>query len=375
MTEISNYAGGLYHVGAEVFVDKIQAILKFKETHQFPRFDFHDVEFSQHNWLEEPVEDLNQLYVNRAQELRNQYDYLVLHYSGGLDSSNILAMFISNNIHLDEIFIRGPYEATNKHDPNNKAPENQFAEVYFQAVPVAKMVLDQYLKNTKLTIIDTTKFTVDWFTKNPDWFQRTIDRATPSSMYKNFFDELNPTYKKLTDSGMHVGHIYGIDKPMLFYENNLFYVRFLDKMTNIHAVYRDEYKDVPYNVEYFYWGKTCAKLICKQAHLVKMFYKTMNIDPITLNNAGGREHHERLGSVLYNQSIIPKLYNPVEKSRLNTLEFDLTYFFNDKNSLHVKNWTEGIKQLQNIIPHDWIQDRVDTHFMTGIWTKPYCIGG
>ena len=51
---------------------------------------------------------LTYLYAERARQLRDKYDYLVLHYSGGSDSHNILHTFLTNNIKLDEVTIRWP---------------------------------------------------------------------------------------------------------------------------------------------------------------------------------------------------------------------------------------------------------------------------
>jgi len=51
-------------------------------------------------------ESLDFLYALRARQLREKYDYLVLYFSGGADSTNILKTFIDNNIFLDEIVMQ-----------------------------------------------------------------------------------------------------------------------------------------------------------------------------------------------------------------------------------------------------------------------------
>jgi hypothetical protein len=372
--KFSNYAGGLYKVGDELHANKVDAILKAEQTNNFPYFIFHDEEYSKFNWEIEPTETLEQLYRLRAIELREKYDYLVLHFSGGLDSSNILETFIKNNIPLDEIFIRGPYKAANK-DEADLSSENQFSEVYFQSVPVAEMIKNEYLKHIKITIIDTTEFTVECFSKNPDWHQDAIGGVAPFAVTRQDYNQLNPDFAKLRDKGVTVGHILGIDKPMLHYDNNKFYVRFLDKMVSMFAGTPTLAADST-NIEFFYWGRSTAQLICKQAHTIKKYIKLSKLDPTMLSTASGRNYHDMVGSLLYNRTIIPILHTPVQKSKYNALEFDFRYFFKDNHSAHVQNWNKGVQHLNQIIPAKWIHgDSVATNFLVGIWSRSYCIGG
>lgn len=370
---LTDYPGGLYQVGSQLYASKVQAILKAEQVNDFPYFLFHDAEYSQFNWQAEPVETLDQLYTARAQELREKYSYLVLHFSGGLDSANILETFIKNKIPLDEIFIRGPYKATTK-DMADKTVENHYSEVYFQSVPVAQLVKEAYLKHVKITICDTTDYTIDWFQTNPDWHESAIGGVAPNTVAKHDYDQINPDFVRLQDQGHTVGHILGIDKPMMHYENNKFYVRFLDKIVSM-------FSGTPdlccrgLNIEFFYWAKSTAKLICKQAHTVKNYFKITNLDPTRLNHGAGREYHDQIGSLLYNRTIIPFLHKPAQKSQHNTLEFDLRYFFKDVNSDHVLNWNKGVDHLNQIIPKKWMHgNTMADNFLVGIWSKSYCIG-
>lgn len=55
------------------------------------------------SWNVEPKESIEELCKRRAEQLRDKYDYIVLYYSGGPDSSTVLNTFRDNNIPLDEI--------------------------------------------------------------------------------------------------------------------------------------------------------------------------------------------------------------------------------------------------------------------------------
>jgi hypothetical protein len=60
------------------------------------RFDFNSDLFSTIDWSIEPSESLDKLYANRARQLREKYDYIVLVYSGGIDSHVALQSFLKN---------------------------------------------------------------------------------------------------------------------------------------------------------------------------------------------------------------------------------------------------------------------------------------
>jgi len=58
------------------------------------------------DWSREPPQTLDQLMTQHAHNLRNKYQRLVLHWSGGTDSHTIYNIFAQNRIHLDEIIIK-----------------------------------------------------------------------------------------------------------------------------------------------------------------------------------------------------------------------------------------------------------------------------
>ena len=61
------------------------------------QYIFNDDKFSKFDWAIEPTESIESLYIKRATEIRKKYDYLILFYSGGIDSHVILETFLNNN--------------------------------------------------------------------------------------------------------------------------------------------------------------------------------------------------------------------------------------------------------------------------------------
>jgi hypothetical protein len=113
------YKWGIYRVGQKQFFNKAQAILEAQRTGTWVEFDYYDDVYSGSNLTTEPTEELWEIYRQRAQQLRDKYDYLVLSYSSGCDSTTILHSFLYNNIHLDEIFCYGPFSTIQGHSATN----------------------------------------------------------------------------------------------------------------------------------------------------------------------------------------------------------------------------------------------------------------
>lgn len=112
-------------------------------------FYYHDDVFRNVDWKTEPVLPLNELYRLRAQQIRDAYPYVLLCYSGGWDSTNMLETFYYNNIHIDEILVVGAVSQ----DPNRNTDINHNGDLYCNAFPLLSRL---NLPNTKITFMDYT---------------------------------------------------------------------------------------------------------------------------------------------------------------------------------------------------------------------------
>ncbi len=81
-------AAGFYECCGRVFLNKIQAIEFARSQGHGIHWNFHENSFNVHDWSKEPSESLEELYQQRAQQLRDEYDYVVLCLSGGDDREN-----------------------------------------------------------------------------------------------------------------------------------------------------------------------------------------------------------------------------------------------------------------------------------------------
>ena len=122
---------GFYVCDGVQFDSKIKACMHSMKVGQRVVWNFNNRVFKEHNWAVEPTETLDQLYDERCRELRGKYDYIMLSYSGGADSHNILASFIRQGLHIDEIVVNTMTKATEKFtvlDPTNKENKNLWHE-------------------------------------------------------------------------------------------------------------------------------------------------------------------------------------------------------------------------------------------------------
>ena len=105
---------GYYQVGTKLFDKKLNALLEASCTHQHVSWDFNHAVFAQQAQMPRLGIPLMELYKQRALQLRDRYDYLILGYSGGADSDNILKVFQQNKIHLDEVWCDWPLSLVEK---------------------------------------------------------------------------------------------------------------------------------------------------------------------------------------------------------------------------------------------------------------------
>jgi hypothetical protein len=114
MSKYSYHTKGIYKSNEKLFANKLEAILEANHSNTHVEWDYHNDVFDRYPWDVEPPVELEELYHQRALQLRDAYDHLVLMYSGGVDSWYILNTFIKHNIRLDEIYMYGPFEAEEK---------------------------------------------------------------------------------------------------------------------------------------------------------------------------------------------------------------------------------------------------------------------
>jgi hypothetical protein len=269
---------GYYLVGEKKFYNKTLALMESFRTRYQPQWVFNDAVYGAINWTIPIEESLPSIYRRRAQQLRDKYDYLVLHFSGGADSVNILHAFIDNGIFLDEILMQFPKSFENKYDPTDHSNANFYSEILFSAVPHLKKYSHKIDPRTKIRTKDFEKSAIEllqrdnWFESHPMCGSLSVSLLGRQMM--RYTDEhiLDFCYK-----GLQVAEIIGIDKPLVTYEDGKYYAFFLDLSAYHYNVPVDytatDIFNKHYCTEFFYWTPDLPEIVVKQAQLIKQAAK------------------------------------------------------------------------------------------------------
>jgi hypothetical protein len=254
-----------YCISEIMDMSKIMPKTKRKHT-----WIYNDDFFSQYDWKQEPTESLDELYKNRAEQLRRDYDYLILYYSGGYDSTNVLYAFLDNNIPIDEIVIY-----YNRYD----TVSHQYFELKDYTWEKVERIKKQYPK-IKIRKIDYTDYFFKWDSiidecntgkRYIDHFgvHLSINRIITDVLHKYIDD-----WKQLLADKKKVAWITGYEKPCISYSasNNNWIFYFNDGSVQFDmSPTRQLIDDGTIGVrEQFYWAPAdlCAKIIIKQCHLI-----------------------------------------------------------------------------------------------------------
>jgi hypothetical protein len=149
------YAYGYYQVGHNNYVKKTDALVAATKSRLPVHWNFHDDVYSAADWTRRPAGTLRELYRIRAQQLRDRYDYIVIHFSGGADSWTVLNSFLSNNIPVDEVYTRWA-RAERKYTKANALDRrecNLSSEYEYATEPVLKEIQKKF-PNTCIYVDD-----------------------------------------------------------------------------------------------------------------------------------------------------------------------------------------------------------------------------
>jgi hypothetical protein len=371
---------GYYIVGDKIFSDKIEALIYASETRADVSWNFHDELFSKVNWEKEPSIPLTELYKQRALQIREKYDYIVLLSSGGADSTNMIYSFFNNNIHVDEIVASAPISGLSnldKTERNNNA-ENTYNETFFAQIPLMKELSDKFSK-TKFTLNDYFQDILDyksdqWLLTCSDWIHPTTNARFNLEKFKHLRD--------IADSGKRLGIIYGIDKPNIMADGDNLYTTLADLTVNVP---RNPFNRLYPNVDtvLFYYAQDLPELMVKQAHEVSrwMFLQENSHTLKYLRHKNSKIPYERnrVRQSYYERAIIPCIYKDTHRPVFQAHKCIQIFFSEHDNWFYQKHFkTNTFQMMESDFNHfiNIIDPRHLNIMKTGFETfrKDYFIG-
>lgn len=260
---------GFYQIGELRTFSKIEAIELEKRTGKASRWNFNDEAFSSVNWQQEPQQNLWDMYKDRARQIRNAYDYVVLFYSGGSDSHNVLNAWIDADCKIDEIATIWNYGASaDKQDHCN-------AEVTNVVLPDIKLLKDRGFE-FEFRLIDISQYSLDIFNSFGTNFEYYINRYfSINNPARALFREKIEDYKNIIASGKKLCFLWGVEKPIIGYDGR-YYFNFIDALDNCVNPYVQERYNLGWYDELFYWSPNAPLIPIKQSHIIKNFVQISN---------------------------------------------------------------------------------------------------
>ena len=363
-----HYSGdqfGYYTVGKNFRTySKLLAIEEMNRTGQYLQWHFNQSQYETYDWTQEPQQTLDELYRIRAQEIRDQYDYVVIWYSGGPDSWNILNTFIKNNIKVDEIAHFCSHEA----DGGNK--RSFFGEeIFFTAIPNTEKILEKH-PHIKHRLVDISQMTLDIYQRADvklEYIYNIKGIVSANSLTRSFLRDYIADYRNIIDSGRRMCFVWGTEKPRITVIDGRYHAMFLDLFseTNIRI---QSLANQGYFDEWFYWAPTTAAMVAKQCHTIIRALQHSQSMPGWSSSVQQGSHcpqHKLNGQYLrndiYHTLIYPgwdvtTLVQPKPKNLLLSERDD--WFWNQTPDSHssLKFARMGVQELLSRIGNQWLND-------------------
>lgn len=307
---------GHYTVNGKIFNNKLHAIMHANETKADVDWYFNDAEFNSVDWTVEPSTGLLEYYKLRAQQIRDQYDYVIVMFSGGADSTNVLTSFLDNNILLDEVIAGAPLSGLKSMEKNTSTDAtNQISETFYAQLPQLEKY-HQLHPELKITIHD---YFEDILALEDDaWIYNSLGHWIHHSAGARHSLDKFTHIRALAESGKRIAVVYGIDKPVMGVgRDSQVYVSFVDSVANIVTPH---FKDKYPNVEsvFFYYTPDLPELMVKQAHvLARWLYMPVNNQ---LREKILQDQRVFLGfdpekGKLWQRAIVPCIYPGIDHAR------------------------------------------------------------
>jgi hypothetical protein len=344
---------------------KLLAIEEMNRTNTHLEWHFNRPQYSVYNWKQEPHESLEELYRQRAQQIRDNYDYVVIWYSGGPDSWCVLDSFIKNGIKVDEISHCFSYEA----DKNRHSVFNE--EIFYTAIPYTQKILESH-PEIKHRIVDLSDIINKLYLRSDvkfDYIYNIKGIVSANSLARSYLREYIDDYRRLIDSGKKVCFIWGSEKPRIKLINEKYHTTFLDVFSETNLRLQSLAGNGYYD-EWFYWSPDTAKIVAKQSHIIlKILNGATSESSWFIDRAWGPHSPQlRSGKFLRNDIFHTMIYPGWNSETLvapkpqNLLLSERDNWFWNQNSETVeslRNAQGGLKELIRRVGPYWLNDSAD----------------
>jgi hypothetical protein len=313
---------GHYTVGSSVFYSNRDAMVASNRTGQPVQWHYYDHIWQQaHDRGQWRNQNLDQLYRARARQIREQYDYVGVLFSGGWDSRNIIETFAKEGLHIDDIIIFVVPELEKSTSINNQTASNWYGEIMYHAVPFAEQ-FKQLHPTTNITQIEWLDIVEHSF-KDPDQLLKD-SRPKPGVLFGRWLSIAREPNLEKRIAGRRACLLNGTDKPCVIQNETMARGFFPEGLMRLNS-YCTKSNGFPGNViwEPFYWTPDLPELA------IRGWYELLDLcrsDPI-VNRAHSLNETLEVRTVLKSSRYV----QDAMRRRLYQ-EFDATAWQADKQS-------------------------------------------
>jgi hypothetical protein len=373
---------GYYTCNNKEFSSKIDACI-YSNTVKMPiAWHFNDTVFQSYDWQIEPELTLDELYNQRAKQIREQYDYIIISYSGGADSNNILESFLRQGLFIDEILVNTMEERDNLTvaNHNEKSAWNAGAEHKLQTIPRLQYIKDKS-PNTKINVIDMSKYVFDSLETAGDasWILNKREMLNIGAVTRYNYVHFKEVRNQF-DKNKKIALIVGVDKPRGIIINGEFKIMFNDRAANVVTAqeHLSEYPNA--TVENFYWSPESVPMLIKQGHVLKKwleaFPQYIPLWTLTDNDTYSKNfrlvHERMLRNIIY--TTWDQNWYQADKSVLDWFnEFDDWFITKYNNTKAFSIWKSGIEHVLNNAS-DYMVYKNDKPYGLKVFLHSYSLG-
>lgn len=384
MTHSDPKTFGYYTVNDNLVFSKIEALELSERLNCPARFHYNDDVFSACDWTHEPTVSLAELYVARARQIRLKYDHVVIFYSGGADSHNMLEAFVNSGIEPDEIVSFHSLAA----DGDRASAFNR--EVFETAVPYVENLKKQKRLSDQVThrLLDMSDI-IARFNDEINWheFEYYINGCVSiNNVARARLREYVTDWANIIDTGKRLGLVWGYDKPRVNQVHSKFFLEFMDLHDNCVSVINQQHAKPGYYDEMFYHTPDLPEITVKQAHVVKNFLQNTNLPhPFLTNKITGVGHvmkpidgkkqphwlsQDGLSHLIYPWFNV-QLYYEKKPTDIITSKRD-RWFWSDP--VLSKNFSSAVDSIVNRFGQRWADFTSEHRWTQSFRSKPYLIG-
>lgn len=333
---------GHWVVAGKKYSNKLRAVIDSVKIGHWIHWDFNEDKFALYDWTKEPVPTLQALYDQRARQIRERYDFVVLEFSGGADSWNMLYAFCRQGLKVDLVIHKYVERAVK--GPEDRSGENQWAEGKFQAWGSFNRMLELN-PNMKWATWDIERSMFDGWQAGP------VDILLHNNLHPGAInkvpDRTNINPFNIPDLPS-TAYVTGVDKPIIELRDDGWYFTFYDNVVLVRGAIERAQLGVGWHDILFYWDPDCVEMLIKQAHTVMNFFRKNPVYLNLLKTAGPRGWN-------YKNFIIRLIYPNYDfswQSEKPQGTFAMThenFLIQHSDNAASKNWHETLNQYSNLV--------------------------